>query len=209
MKKIVCPQCGAVNLEKFISFPNCAGCATRLPQDESVRPDPFWRRPLRVWLWVVLTGGAAIGALGAAAWFQTEPPRFAQLMVYGQAPRRVTVGRAFVCRLTLDEIFDSSPSRRFRNVRVRLPNSSDDAFEVMAIAPPSDEKITLGIARYFQFRSLPNGSVLALTLRAREVGEHRLSVIVHADAHYSAQYRSVLIVLPRRKTPGSAPASKS
>ncbi|MDF2440012.1 MAG: hypothetical protein JWN98_996, partial [Abditibacteriota bacterium] len=135
MKKIVCPRCGAVNLEKFLSFPNCAGCAARLPYQESTPPEPFWRRPLRVWLWVILAGGAAIGALGAAAWLQTEPPRFAQILVYGHVPGRVTVGRTFHCRLTLDEVFDSSPSHRFRNVRVRVPYSPDAIFEVVAVTP--------------------------------------------------------------------------
>lgn len=202
MKKIVCPRCGAVNLEKFLSFPNCAGCATRLPQDKTPPIDPFWRRPLRLWLWLVLVGGVAIGALGGAAWFQTEPPQFAQLLVYGRVPNPVTVGRTFVCRLTLDEVFDSSPSRRFRNVRVRLPSSPDAIFDVLSMTPAPDQKINLGVARYFQFRELGNGSTLALTLRTRQAGEHRLSIVVHADAHYSAHYRSTVTVQARRNPTG-------
>ena len=200
MKKIVCPRCGAVNLEKFLSFPNCAGCAARLPQDDRAPSDVLWRRPLRVWLWVILAGGGAIGALGAAAWFQAEPPQFSQLLVYVQAPREVVVGRTFRCRLTLDEVQESSSLRRFGNVRVRLPNSSDAVFDVVAITPVPDSKINLGAARYYQFRSLPVGSILALDLRARQVGQHKLSIIVHADDYYSANLQN-----PVRAVRKSAP----
>jgi len=67
VKKIVCPRCGAVNLEKFVTFPHCAGCSALLPLwgDAPARAGAsLLRRPLRVGFWMSLVGLALAQARG-------------------------------------------------------------------------------------------------------------------------------------------------
>jgi hypothetical protein len=197
VKKIVCPRCGAINLEKFITFPHCAGCNALLPVVQSTPRQTFWSRRLSATLWVGLLGGAGLSVLaGVVFYFQSATGEFGQLLVYGQIPRRAVLQRAFVCHLTLDTIASStslSPGR-LRNVRVRLPHRIDEAFGISNVQPKPDSEVVSGAGRYLIFDSLPVDTTLQIGLRPRLVGRQRLMVTVHANEHYSANLNAAITV---------------
>jgi hypothetical protein len=204
VKKIVCPRCGTINLEKFVTFPNCAGCNALLPSAKDVPHDPFWRRRVSGWIWAGLLGGAGLGVLaGVVFYFQASSAEFGQLLVYGQAPRRVTLQQTFTCQLTLDTLSASKAlsSRHLRNVRLRLPHKMDGAFDVFSVAPPPDDVTISGIGRYYHFENLPLDSIIKISLRSRLLGRQRLAITIHADAHLSARYQTTIDVQKPKTTP--------
>jgi hypothetical protein len=210
VKKIVCPRCGAINLEKFVTYPNCAGCNALLPVAKAPVPDPFWRRRVSGWIWATLLGGAGLSVLAAVVfYFQSSVSEFGQLLIYGSAPRRVAWQQTFVCQITLDTINEgASPSSgRLNNVRMRLPHRTDRAFEVIRIDPAADGETVSGAGHYFNFESLPVDSPIKISLRPLLAGRQNIAITVHADSHYSAQYSVVVNVQkPPRKVVPRQPA---
>ena len=198
MKKVRCPRCGVINLEKFVTFPYCAGCGALLPPVPETTL-PLWRRPLKPLFWVTTVGCAAAALLAATMSFKSAPPEPGHIIIYGLIPHYTTVGRQITLRLTVDTI--ESPTAHdqvLNNVRLRLAGQWLKKFKMIAIDPSPDDTTVGGSARYFHFQSLTRNTPLKLTVQALQPGHHRLKAVIYADQQYPGEYRSSITVAPQR-----------
>ena len=200
MKKIRCPRCGVINLEKFVTYPHCAGCGSMLPQtSDTTEHLPVWRRPLGPVLWVTVIAGAVVGLVIAATMFERTPVEFDQVVIYGQAARNLTLGKEFVIYLTLDA-FDSVAAQHnevLKDVSLRLEQNTLEKFEFVSLDPSPDTVLRSGTGRYLRYNTLPRETPLQLTMRPRQTGIHSISIKVFAlDHDPSAPYNTTVRVLP-------------
>jgi len=189
MQKIRCPRCGVVNLEKFVTFPQCVGCGSTLPVP-SASPTPFWRRPLGAFLWVSVIGVALIGLVIAASFLSTPVENEAQLIVYGSAPRRVKVQQTVVVKMTIDGVRENRLQQRapLQNVKLRLPRTLFNKFAFVSLDPKPDVVSTTAGGRYFHYNSLPRQTTLKLRLYARSGGQHRAQAAIYSDTYLPGVY---------------------
>lgn len=197
MQKIRCPRCGVVNLEKFLTYPHCAGCGSTLPAPVST-PAPFWKRSFGARLWIPLLGVALIGLVVAASFLTPPEEDRARLLIYGSAARRVTVEQTVVLTMTLDAIAQTRSQRRsdLQNVKLRLPQSLFDNFAFVSLEPTPDETLQTNGGRYFQYASLPRETTLRLRLYARRSGRHRVRADFYADEHAPGFFGWTVFVSP-------------
>lgn len=197
MQKIRCPRCGVVNLEKFLSYPRCAGCGSTLPPPTSA-PAPFWKRSLGARLWIPLLGVTLVTLVAAASFLTPPEEDQAQLLIYGHAVRRVSVDQTVVFTMTLDAVAQTRAQRRapLRNVKLRLPHSLFDDFAFVSLEPLPDETLQTNGGRYFQYASLPRETTLRLRLYARHAGRHRVRADFYADEHAPGFFGWTVFVTP-------------
>lgn len=209
MNKVVCANCGLVNLEKFVTFPHCAACGAHLPQATPEKVE-FWRRPVRAPVWASAIGVccAALGILGAVVTRESRPAPEKQLVVYMQLPRRVPVGQNGALQLGLDTLDDEAESGAvpFQNVRLRLERQALVHFALVSIAPPPDARTALGNGRYFEWNQIRRDQPIRLTVRPRQEGEHRLNLRLLARGFMAFEMRYVIDAT--RRVPLSVPNSK-
>lgn len=197
MQKIRCPRCGVVNLEKFLTYPQCAGCGSTLPALRQ-SPLPFWRRPLGASLWVSVIGIAVIGIVIVTSFLSPSSENQAQMVIYGSTQRRIRLQQTVVVKMTIDAVGESSSQKRapLQNVKVRLPRALFKKFAFVSLEPkPNTMTSTVG-GRYFQYDFLPRETTLKLRLYARSVGQQRARATVYADEHAPGLYALSIFVAP-------------
>ena len=195
MQKIRCPRCGVVNLEKFLTFPQCAGCGSTLP-DVKMAAVPFWKRPLRVWLWLPLIGGAIVGLVASASFLITPRDSEARLLVYGNASRRINLHQTVVVTMKLDAVAETRLQRRapLQNVKLRLSRSLFEDFAFVSLEPPPDEVSLTAGGRYLHYDSLPRETQLQLRLYSLKPGRHRIRADFYADDHTPINFAFTVFV---------------
>jgi hypothetical protein len=192
MKKIVCPHCGAINLEKFLTFPHCAGCSALLPALAPPTHIPFWRRPLRVWLGVILLGTATLGLLAAASIFAIGLDEPSHLMVYAttRPPRRDGIA---TCRFWLEPFAaQGNSTRSLRGVSIRLPRGFERSFEILSVQPAPDSLEKSGGALNYKYRRWPVEQVWEMRVRLRRRCPQHLSIAVGAERFYTELYQATV-----------------
>ena len=199
MQKIRCPRCGVVNLEKFLTYPQCAGCGGTLPVPKTSAA-PFWKRPLGVLWWIPLIGGAIIGLVVAASFLTVPVEDNARILIYGNASRRVVVNQTVVVTMTLDAVAETRAQRRapLQNVKLRLPRSLFKNFAFVSLDPQPDEVLMTSGGRYLQYRELPREAALRLRLYALHPGRYRVQTDFYADEHAPGEFAFTVVVAPAK-----------
>lgn len=196
MKKIVCPQCGLVNLEKFVSFPHCAACGARLsaPQSQPARWRTMAKRPVKT-LYVALAVGAGLGALAVGVIQlsrETRQRAGRPLLVYTQVPRSLASGAVGVATFTLDSA-EENPDSQFAGVQLNLSRQTLREIIVVSIQPTPELTEARGHTRYYIWESLPRGSVLRLGFKPRAAkGELHLRATLWATGYAPFEVRSTI-----------------
>ena len=168
MKKVVCAQCGLVNLEKFVSYPHCAACGARLPQEKPSRWRTLWKRPVKPLYWM-LAVGASLSVLGAAIAslaLETSARGGKPLLVYAQLPRQIAAGQSVSAQFALDSA-EENPDATFNGVSLRLGRETRALWQVVALRPAPTSSGRQGSGFYYYWDALPRNGSLVLTLRAR------------------------------------------
>ena len=194
MKKIVCPRCGVVNLEKFVTFPHCAGCSALLPGAREPQRASIWRRPLRVGFWASLVGIALAGAV-ALSFSVSEPGEPQQLILYAQLPRQARLGEVLVCRLGIDSVGSGGREAASLNeVSWRLARSNERDWSVVSVSPAPDSPPPSLRRAGWVYRRWPIEQRWTLRLRARARGQRPLAIIANASEHFPVQWRTIVTV---------------
>jgi len=152
MRKIPCPRCGTINLEKFVTFPHCANCGILLPaQSTSAQLQRAAPRLIKPLLGMAVLAGATLCLVVAAALFEATPQDSGQIVIYGQLSRAARVGDLVSAQFTVDTM--DAPASQMNNtlseVKVRVPREFFDAFDSVALDPAPDEVTGRGSGRYF------------------------------------------------------------
>lgn len=201
MKKVVCPACGLINLERFVTFPHCAGCGAKLSEQPVPRAS-VWRRPVGAPLWATIIGlcCAGLGVLGILTARETRRVEEKQLRAYVQLPRRVVVGRRTFLRIALDTTESAAPNADdaapFEDVRLRFPRDLFENFALIKIWPAPDAITNAGSGRYFHFRRLAREQTLGILLRPRRAGTQRMELTLSARECLPLQLRGIFVVAP-------------
>ena len=177
MKKVRCPRCYVVNLERFVTFPYCAGCGARLPIGESETAiHSAWRRPLGVLLWTSLFGVTLLGLFVAVRVFEVPLSRAPDVSATGSAPRRVVVGEEFALRINLEAAEGTKRNQTLRAMQLRVLQSSLENLTLLEIQPPPDAIVNRGRARYFEYSAFKASDSVRLKLRATRPGHRSLQI---------------------------------
>ncbi|PQV63408.1 hypothetical protein B1R32_11263 [Abditibacterium utsteinense] len=199
MKKVVCPACGLINLEKFVTFPHCAACGALL-SGESAPHTTVWKRPVSAPLWAMILGlcCAGLGVLGILTARETRRVEEKQLLAYVGLPRRMTVGRVSGLRISLDTtdadaVASAAP---FEDVRLRFPRALFGDFVLLSISPVPDAVTSQGSGRYFHFSRLARDQPLGVLLRPLRAGTHHLSMTLNARECLPLELRGTFQVEP-------------
>lgn len=207
MKKVLCQMCGLMNLEKFVTYPHCAGCGTRLA--ETTTPTAFdrWKRPLGAPLWATFLGlcCAGLGYWGITIARETGHAEQKQLLAYVQLPRDIYAGQTTSIELLLD-IADAEGRqvRTFDDVRLRFPSSLSKDYALIGFTP-SGRIQREGSGQYLVFDSLPRDESIVVTLRPRRAGKLPLSLGLFARDFTPYIYNGSLVVTraPSKKVTNS------
>ena len=204
MKKVVCPQCGLVNLDKFVSFPHCAACGALLPQQAPSKWRAVWRRPVRPLYWM-LAVGSGVGMLGLAIASLVREARDngdKPLVVYAQIPRDVAPGQTVTAQFTLDSALEN-PEASFNRVSLRLSRETQRDFVTVTVQPTPVAIEMRGSGRYYLWNNLPRNTALqlALTPRSDARGVLRLHAAVWAAEYKQFDVRASLETKNSRSTP--------
>jgi hypothetical protein len=178
MKKVLCPVCGLMNLEKFVTFPNCAGCGARLPV---VIPETSlferWKRPLRAPLWATFVAlcCAALGFWSLTFTRETDREDI-KLVAYVQLPHEQNSEQTVAVKFQLDttQADDSVTIPQFSNVRLRIAKATFDDFSFVAVSPRG-RSVQTGGENYIIFGSIARNQPLQILLRPRRAGKCRLA----------------------------------
>ena len=196
MKKIRCPNCAVVNLEKFVSYPHCAGCGTLLTEKEPRKPRwAAWKRPLGPILWATVVGGAVVAVVAALMLLSAKPVVFGRFDVTWEVQRRVAVGGTVSMSLGLNTI-DTRRVTTFKDVTLRLDKEFLRDFPVVAFSPRPRRQSRLGKGVYFVFGALPREQQISVKLRATRPGRHRMRASVSAEGQEPDNYQATITVGP-------------
>jgi len=194
VKKIVCPRCGVVNLEKFVTFPHCAGCSALLPQAREPSRASIWRRPLRAGFWASLVGLALAGVV-ALSFSEPERGEPQQLIVYPQLSRHVHVGGVLVCRIGLESVrSDGREPDVLRDVSWQLPVSVERDWRVVSVSPTPDEQTRRVGKPLWIYHRWPSEERWSLRLQPRSSGRRLLAITANAADHFPIQWRTIVTV---------------
>ena len=206
MKKIVCPHCGTINLEKFVTYPHCAGCSALLGATVELPRPAWWRRRVRAGWWAAVLG-AAILALVALAISETDVHQNGPLVVFPQMPREVEVGQTLDCRLNFNALRDNgTTAQRLQNLRLRFGRQFDKQWQIVAIAPKpnSDQQTVAG--RLVKYASWPSDTVWSVQLRPRKVGSQEFRIAIDAKDFLATQYSTTITVSKAATVPPAKPS---
>ena len=211
MTKVICPACGLVNLDKFVTYPDCAGCGSRLPVVAGQSEGVVWRRPLRAFWWATIVGvgcaAAALTAVGVSR--ETMRKEDGHLVIYTQVPRQVVVGSEFGTQYRFDNI-EENGAEVYSEVRFRLSRAVLQDFDLISADPLPRQVFDTNGGRYLLYPEMDRDTPLRLTLKARRTGDFRLNAQIYSRDFYPFETRNfvtVLQYLPRRspKAPGHRP----
>jgi hypothetical protein len=208
MQKIRCPRCAVINLEKFVTFPRCAGCGGLLPGARSgsnAAPlAPVWRRPLAAVLWASVVGCVVMGLVVAVSMFEERPNAPGEIAINGPLRRSAQVDGLVTLQLTVDilERPTLQASRPLQNVRIRFPQDFFRKFRFMSLDPLPDDVVLQGRGHYFEYNSLPREAQLRLTVRARQAGTYELNAKVYAQGEKPGSYNARITVKPGPESNG-------
>ncbi|MEO6907507.1 MAG: hypothetical protein ABI210_06415 [Abditibacteriaceae bacterium] len=193
MKKIVCPSCGKVNFEAFVTYPNCSECGALLSDVENAQPKSVWRRPVGTLWWLSLLGVIAVAvAISVTLMGHTPDVEQDQLLVYGSLQRHLHVGSQTVMQLALDTVSASTTRQlQLTNVELRIPSELLKDWRLVSIEPPPKSTSKRGNGDYYKLGNLQINTVIFITWRARKPGEYRFSLTLAADNHQPARYMAV------------------
>jgi hypothetical protein len=197
LRKIRCPHCEVINLEKFVTFPHCAGCGALLNKENAPRPKwTAWRRPLGPLLWASVICLAAAGIVGGAMMLR-RPAAIGQLVIYGQTARRLPVGSTMQLSLTVDAIGTSTrETAMLREVSIRLDDKFLRKFALVTMEPAPRRRTRSGSGHYFLFEQVPRETQFAFNFKALRAGRHKLQAQVNATAHMPTDYAANITVIP-------------
>lgn len=201
MHKLRCPHCGVINLEKFITYPQCAGCGNTLPQQSTPSAVPFWKRPVRPVAWVSLIGICLALLIWAASVFQAKPESEAQIAFFGDTSRRVTVGSTVTLSLSISALGETrrERARPLRDVQLRIPLRIFQTLRYVSIEPPADRMEIIGNGRYFIYETLERDTAIRLRLRATEPGNIRVPITAYVTDYMPNDWNiRIRSVKPRR-----------
>lgn len=194
MKKIVCPHCGTINLEKFVTYPHCAGCSALLGASVAPPRVVWWRRRVRAGWWAAVLG-AAILALVALALSETDVRQNGPLVPFAQLPRAVEVGKTLDCRLNFNALRDNGTTpRRLQDLRLRFGRQFAKQWQIIAIAPKPDSDQQTSAGRLVKYASWPIDAVWRVELRPRKVGSQELRIAIDAKDFLATQYSTTVVV---------------
>ncbi|HEX8833881.1 MAG TPA: hypothetical protein VF719_06755 [Abditibacteriaceae bacterium] len=183
MKKIRCPNCSVINLEGFVTFPHCAGCGARLPED-AAQPEPVvWRRPMGTLIWASALGVAILSVvLIATNMLSHQRDDESRIVMLGMVQSRVYAGQPFDIEFRVDAMEEVSHNDELlRGVRLRFPVEVFRRFQYVSLRPPPDAISDSGAGRYFYYATLSRGARLHLKLRALRLGRQVVTARVYAD----------------------------
>ncbi len=190
MKKVVCGQCGLVNLDQFVSFPHCAACGALLAQPEKpARWRGKLRRPVRPFYWILAVGsGLAMLALAIANLAaETRNLGDKPLLIYSQIPRTVRVGQMATAQFTLDSALKEADNN-FETVSLRLSQQTQSHVVVVNVQPPPDTTEMRGQGRYYGWDELPRNSIIKMVFMPGKT-EKNGAVLPLQLTFWAAQYR--------------------
>lgn len=198
LRKIRCPHCEVVNLEKFVTFPHCAGCGALLHKETAPRRNwTGWRRPLGPILWASVICLAAAGLVGSSMMLR-RPAAPGQLVLYGQTVRRLPVGGALQLLLTVDTIGSSTRETNIlREVTIRLDEDFLRNFVLVAIEPAAHSRSRSGSGHYFLFQQVPRETQFTFKFKALRAGRHKLQAQVNATAQMPTDFAATISVMPK------------
>jgi hypothetical protein len=202
MKKIVCPSCGKVNFEAFVTYPYCAGCGALLPDAGKETPKSFWRRPVGALWWISLLGIAAVAVAVSITLLGDTDVQQDQLLVYGSLQRHLHVGSQTVMQLTLDTVSEGNTLRRpsLKNVELRVPAELLKNWTLVSLEPAPKSTFKRGGGQYYELGDLNVNTVLFLTWRARKAGDYRFTLNLFADNYNPVRYMAATQVDPIHAT---------
>jgi hypothetical protein len=215
MQKIRCPRCAVINLEKFVTFPRCAGCGGLLPGAKSASTAaplaPIWRRPLAAVLWASVVGCVVMGLVVAVTVFEERPRESGQMTINGPLRRSMQVNDVIVLQLTVDTLERPAlpGSRTLQDVRVRLPRKFFKNFRFITLQPPPDDVRVEGHGHYYEYSRLPREAQLRLTVRALQAGSYELNSTVYAEGQKPGSYITRITVRPGPESKGRKPGATS
>jgi hypothetical protein len=194
VKKIICPQCGAVNLEKFVTYPHCAGCSLLLSSEGEGPGEALslWQKPLRVGLWASLLGAALLGIV-AVATREIGEQEAEQLLIFGAAPRRASTTQSVTCRLNFDALEAPAP-QHLRELRLVMARSFGQDWKLLEVRPPPDNVQSDGGRTILLYNSWPIDETCVLQLRPRGGGARRIRLIASASGYDAVQWRATVVV---------------
>lgn len=199
MRKIRCPQCAVINLEGFITFPNCAGCGMRLPELPP-HQEKAWRRPLRTALWTTFIGGL-VTFLAMLTIKTLEPPTVEAPSVFltARRARDAQVGHPVSLSLGM-ELSGAPPGRQdeHRALKLRVPREFFREFSFVSLEPAPDSNETRGGGRYFFYDKIASGTHLRFSLMPLRAGRFNMKVRLYAKNQIQNECLIVLHVAPRR-----------
>ena len=194
MKKIVCAQCGLVNLDGFVSYPNCAACGARLPLPQPARWRGFWRRPVNTLYFALAVGGglATLGVGVISIVRETRERTGKPLLVYLRLPRTLAPGQVGTAVFTLDSA-EETPDATFEGVQLRLGREMLRELTVVALQPPPQRVELRGRGRYYAWDELPRGTRIRLNFKRRTAKDAlRLRATLTATGYLPFEVRSTI-----------------
>lgn len=196
MQKIRCPHCGVVNLEQFITFPQCAGCGRTLPSVPAA-PIPFWRRKVGVFVWASIFGGSLVVLVAAIGLLQTPRETDARLITYGSGSRKAIVGKTMILGFTIDTLDETRAQRRsdLDNVKLRFPQRLFDDLALVSISPRPDKIERTAGGRYFIYDSLKRETAFQVRLLPLKPGNFRAQITLYKDGYLPGQFRFMIRAL--------------
>jgi hypothetical protein len=191
MQKIRCPHCGVINLEKFITYPQCAACGRALPQVSPESSPPFWKRPVPPIFWALSVGLLLAGLLWTASVFRVDGESRSQVVLYGDRHRQARIGQMVTFHLRVDALGETRSEHRrpLRKVRLRIPLRNFETVRFVSLQPPPDTMTIVGRGRFFTYTTLSHDSSLQLRLRVVKPTLAPLSLSVYADDHMPGFWR--------------------
>lgn len=208
MRKIRCPNCAVVNLEKFITYPHCAGCGALLSEiGPSKRPWAAWRRPVGPILWATVVGGAVATVVASLMLLDARRVSQGKIALYGQVQRRIEVGSTFSLSLSLDTI-DSKSNAAFKDVTLRLDQKFLHDFQITDSQPSLGNPTTQGRGRYFVLGQLSRDGQVSVRFKALRPGKHTLRATMYVKGQEPGDYQATITVRPKSADTFSASPQK-
>ncbi len=197
MRKIRCPNCAVVNLEKFITYPHCAGCGALLAETGPRKlPWAAWRRPVGPILWATIVGGAVATAVASLMLLDARRISQGKIALYGQVQRRIELGSTLSLALVPDTI-DAKSITAFKDVTLRFDKKFLHDFQITGSQPKLQRPSTLGKGEYFALGQLPRDGQINVQFKALRRGEHKLRATVYVKGHEPGDYQATIIVRPK------------